>query len=104
MAIEENKSCAFGEDCVLIGLRWLFRKLEELLALTVSVPEEQAQELRVKATCGARDGRHKGDTMVISVGVLILEHFLLGGLPQRRDEVPLHPICSGTNWVAGPLW
>ena len=53
----------------------------------MSVPEEQAQELRVKATCGARDGRHKGDTMVISVVVLILKHFLPGGLPQLPVDV-----------------
>ena len=53
----------------------------------MSVPEEQAQELRVKATCGARDGRHKGDTMVISVGILILKHFLLGGLLQWPFDV-----------------
>ena len=32
-AIEE--SCAFGEDCVLIGLRELSGKLEELLARNV---------------------------------------------------------------------
>ena len=56
----------------MIGLRWLSCKLEELLALTMSMPEEQAQELRVNATGGARDGRHKCDTMVISLGILML--------------------------------
>ena len=53
----------------------------------MSVPEEQAQELRVKATCGARDGRHKGDTVVVILGILILKHFLLGGLPQWPVDV-----------------
>ena len=63
------------------------RKLEELLALTMSMPEEQAQELRVKAACGARDGRHQGDTMVAGIGRLILQHCLPGGLPQRPVDV-----------------
>ena len=40
-----EESCAFGEDIVLVGLRKLTLKSEELLALTVSVVEQQAEEL-----------------------------------------------------------
>ena len=42
---------------------------------------EQAQKLRVKATCGARDGLHKGDTMVISAndhGITSNDHSITG--------------------------
>ena len=53
----------------------------------MSMPEEEAQELRVEAACGARDGRHAGDVMVVSIGLLILKHSLLGGLPQRSVDV-----------------
>jgi len=53
----------------------------------MSMSEEQAQELLVQAACGARDGRHEGDTMVVGIGILILKHSLLGGLPQRPFDV-----------------
>jgi hypothetical protein len=83
----DEESCALGEDRVLIGLRYLSRKLEEFLALAMSISKEQTQQLRINAACGARDGRHKGDTMVVSIGILILKHFLLGGLPQWPVDV-----------------
>ena len=46
-----EESCAFGEDRVLVGLRQLSRKLEELLTLAVSVVEQKTKELRV-GECG----------------------------------------------------
>ena len=35
------------------------------------------------------DGRHEGDTMVVGLGRLVIEHFLLGGLPERLVDVIL---------------
>jgi hypothetical protein len=45
--VEESRT--FGEDIVLIGLRELTCKAEELLALPMIVVEEQAKELGVDA-------------------------------------------------------
>jgi len=45
----------------------------------MSVVEEQAKELSVGAAGGAKDGGQKRDTMIVSVGMLILIDFLLGG-------------------------
>ena len=53
----------------------------------MSMPEEQAQDLRVQTACGARDDRHQDDIMVASICIQILMHFLLGGLPQRPVDV-----------------
>ena len=44
-----EESCAFGEDIVLVGLRQLTCKSEELLTLALSVVEQQAKKLRVDA-------------------------------------------------------
>jgi hypothetical protein len=46
----------------------------------MSVVEEQAKELGVDAAGGAKDGGQERDTMIVSVGMLILIGFLLGGL------------------------
>ena len=43
----------------------------------MSVVEEQAKELGVGAAGGAKDGGQKRDTMIVSVGMLILIGFLL---------------------------
>ena len=54
-----EESCAFGEDKVLVGLRQLIRKSEQLFALTLGVVEQQANELRIDAARGAEDGGQK---------------------------------------------
>ena len=53
----------------------------------MSVVVEQAKELGVGAARGAKDGGQKRDTMIVSVGMLILIGFLLGGLAQRLVDV-----------------
>jgi hypothetical protein len=53
----------------------------------MSVVEEQAKELGVDAARGAKDGGQKRDTMIVSVGMLILIDFLLGGFTQRLVDV-----------------
>ena len=53
----------------------------------MSVVEEQAKELGVGAAGGAKDGGQKRDTMIVSVGMLILIDFLLGGFMQRLVDV-----------------
>ena len=53
----------------------------------MSVVEEQAKELGVGAAGGAKDGGQKRDTMIVSVGMLILIGFLLGGFTQRLVDV-----------------
>ena len=50
-----------GEDRDFVGLRWLSRKPEELLALSMSV-EKQAKALCVHA---AKDGGHKGNATIV---------------------------------------
>ena len=78
-----KEAARLEEDRVLIGLRQLSRKPEEPLALPISMPEQQAQELTVDEAGGARYGRHEGDTMVVRIGRLLLERFLPGGLPRE---------------------
>jgi hypothetical protein len=53
----------------------------------MSVVEEQAKELGVDAAGGAKDGGQERDTMIVSVGMLILIGFLLGGFAQRLVDV-----------------
>ena len=45
------------------------------------------KELGVGAAGGAKDGGQKRDTMIVSVGMLILIDFLLGGFAQRLVDV-----------------
>ena len=40
-----ERTFAFGEDIVLVGLRWPTRNPEELLTLAVSVVEQKTKEL-----------------------------------------------------------
>jgi len=51
------------------------------------VVEEQAKELGVDAAGGAKDGGQERDTMIVSVSMLILIDFLLGGFAQRLVDV-----------------
>jgi len=53
----------------------------------MSVVEEQAKELGVDAAGGAKDGEQERDTMIVSVGMLILVGFLLGGFAQRLVDI-----------------
>jgi len=53
----------------------------------MSVVEEQAKELGVDAAGGAKDGGQERDTMIVSVGLLILIVFLLGGFAKRLVDV-----------------
>ena len=53
----------------------------------MSVVVEQAKELGVGAARGAKDGGQKRDTMIVSVGMLILIGFLLSGFTQRLVDV-----------------
>ena len=53
----------------------------------MSMVEEQAKELGVGAAGGAKDGGQKRDIMTVSVGMLILIGFLLGGFTQRLVDV-----------------
>jgi len=51
----------------------------------MSVVEEQAEKLGVDAAGGAKDGGQERDTMIVSVSMLILIGFLLGGFKGERD-------------------
>jgi len=53
----------------------------------MSVVEEQAKKLGVDAAGGAKDGGQERDTMIVSVGMLVLVDFLLGGFTQRLVNV-----------------
>ena len=68
------------------------------------VVEEQAKELGVDAAGGAEDGRQERDTMIVSVGMLILIGFLLGGFAQRLVEVGRVSklACLGRIVLGGP--
>ena len=70
----------------------------------MSVVEEQAKELGVGAAGGAKDGGQKRDTMIISVGMLILIGFLLGGFTQRLVDVGRVSklACLGRIVLGGP--
>jgi hypothetical protein len=48
---------------------------EELLALPMSMVEEQAKELGVDAARGANNGGQERDAMIVSEGMLILITF-----------------------------
>jgi hypothetical protein len=69
----------------------------------MSVVKEQAKELGVDAAGGAKDGGQERDTMINSVGMLILIDFLLGSLTQRLVDVRLLSGCprrrSGSSHV-----
>ena len=56
--VEESR--ALGEDIVLVGLRELTGEPEELLALEVSVVEQQAEELCIDTSRGGEGGWHEG--------------------------------------------
>ena len=70
--------------------------------------EEQAKELGVGAAGGAKNGGQKGDTMIVSAGMLILFDFLLGGFAQRLVDVcrvsklafDCWPVLDGSSWGA----
>ena len=66
----------------------------------MSVVEEQAKELGVDAAGGAKDGGQKRDTMIVSVGMLILIDFLLGGFAQRPVDVGR--VEAGLSWTDRP--
>jgi len=72
----------------------------------MSVVEEQAKELGVD---GAKDGGQERDTMIVSVGMLILIGFLLGGFAQRLVDVGQVSklACLGRIWgglIGGGLY
>ena len=72
---------------VLVGLRWLTRKPEELLALSMSMVEQLAKELRVDAARGAKsakDGGQRRDVTIVIVIMQILAHFFLAANNHRR--------------------
>jgi hypothetical protein len=52
----------------------------------MSVVEEQAKELGVDAAGGAKDGEKERDTMIVSICMLILIDFLLGGFTREILE------------------
>ena len=52
---------------LLVGLRYLTRQSEELLALAVSVVEQQAEELCIDTSRGGEGGWHKGNALVIRI-------------------------------------
>jgi len=68
------------------------------------VVEEQAKELGVDAAGGAKDGRQKRDTMIVSIGMLILIDFLLVGFAQRLVDVcrVSKLACLGRIVLGGP--
>ena len=53
--------------------RQLTRKSEELLALAVSVVEQQAEELRVDTSRGAEGCGHEADAVIVSIVGQILD-------------------------------
>jgi hypothetical protein len=72
---------------------------QELLALPMIVVEEQAKELGVDVAEGAEDGGQERDTMIVSVGMLILMDFLLGGFTQRLVDVGLVSKLAGLGRI-----
>jgi hypothetical protein len=53
----------------------------------MNVVEEQAKELSVDAAGGAKDGGQERDTVIVSLGMLILLDFLFGCFTQRLVDV-----------------
>ena len=67
---------------------------EELLALAVSVVEQQAKDLRIDAARGAEDGGHEADAAIISIIRLVLGNFVPGSFLMAAS-------CNGLLMWAG---